>query len=144
MAPPLKPPARALGVRALRSHGAHTVLTSQAIDALFRTMKVLTEGEIAGEPERPIWYGSVLITFALAGLGPERDWDRVVEAITGSARVRLLAHRVARGQLEERYPDRDLGTAVVESRFRRAGALLFLDLDLEAPIEVACSRRRAR
>lgn len=144
MAPPLKPPARALRVRPLRTHGARTVLTPRAIDELFAGAKVLTEGGIAGEPEKPTWYGSVLITFALGGLAAESELDRVVEAIGGSVRVRVLAHRLARAQLEERFPDRDLGTAHVESRFRRAGASLLLDVDLEAPIEVACSRRRAR
>ena len=120
------------------------MLTPLAIDELFGSARVLTEGGIAGDPERPTWYGSVLITFWLGGLAAEAELDRVVEAITGSVRVRVLAHRLARAQLEERFPDRDLGTAHLESRFRRVGASLLLDIDLEAPIEVACSRRRAR
>lgn len=143
MPPPLKPPARALRVRPLRTRAARTVLAPRAIDDLFASVKVLTEGGIAGEPERPIWYGSVLITFDLTRL-PEGERDGVVEAVAGSVRVRVLAHRLARAQLAERFPDRELGTAQVESRFRRAGSSLLLDVDLEAPIEVACSRRRAR
>ena len=144
MALPLKPPARAGRVRPLRTRGAHTVLTAHAIDELFRRAEVLTEGGLSGAT----WYGSILITFDLARLlGGEREeeLERLADAIGGSVRVRILAHRMARGQLHERYPDRSIGTAHVESHFRRAGALLLLDVDLEASIEVASTRsRRAR
>lgn len=137
-------------MRALRTHGPHTVLTPQAIDALFRGAEVLTEGSFAGEPGLSTWFGTVLMTFDLTPLvvgatDTERELVRVTDAIAGSVRVRILAHRIARAQLRERYPDRALGTAQLESHFRRTGALLFLDVDLEAPIEVVCStRRRAR
>lgn len=140
MALPLKPPARAARVRPLRTRGTHTVLTSQVIEDLFRDAEVLTEGGLAGST----WYGSVLITFELARVCDEAELDRVADAIAGSVRVRILAHRLARAHLHERYPDRRLGTAHVESRFRRVDGRLLLDVDLEAPIEVASSRRRVR
>lgn len=141
----LKPLVRADRLRPLRRHGARTVLTARAIDELFRSAEVLTEGALDDET----WYGSVLMTFDLARLSPSGDdneeLDRLAEVIAGSVRVRIHAHRVARAQLHERYPDRSIGTVHVESRFRRAGSLLLLDLDLEAPIEVASTRsRRAR
>jgi hypothetical protein len=147
MAVLLKPPVRARRIRALRTRSPRTVLTAHAIDALFRTAKVMTEGDLSGAP--PTWYGTVLVTFDLADLvegahDPEGELGRLVEAIAGSVRVRILAHRLARAQVQERFPDRSLGTVRIESVFRRSGQHLLLDVDLEAPVEVASARRRAR
>lgn len=151
MAAPLKPPARAHRALALRRRGEQAVLTTQAIDALFRTASVLAEGELGGEPDAPRWYGSILVTFDLArlvascrGLEEPSALECFVSAVEGSVRVRIQAHRVARGALLERHPDRDVGTVHLESRFRREGDLLLLDIDLEAPIGVASRSRRAR
>lgn len=151
MTTPLKPPVRARRVLALREREGHAVLTSQVIDALFRSASVLAEGELDEGTQPPRWYGSALITFHLdrlsggcRGLEHPDQLERFVAAVEGSVRVRLLAHRVARGQLVERHPDRTIGTAQLESRFRRDGARLHLDIDLEAPVEVASTTRRAR
>ncbi|MFC1464377.1 MAG: hypothetical protein ACFLMY_05960 [Candidatus Brachytrichaceae bacterium NZ_4S206] len=147
----LKPPARAGRVPALHHRGEHAVLTSQAIDELFRSASVFAEGELGAGTEPPTWFGSILITFhldrvvaACRGLEDPAALDALVEAIEGSVRVRIHAHRLARQQVVQRFPDRDVGTAQLESRFRREGTQLLLDVDLEAPVEVASRHRRAR
>jgi hypothetical protein len=148
---PLKPPARARRVPALRHRGDHVVLTSQAIDALFRSASVMAEGDLSDGSAPPTWFGSVLVTFPLdrvseacRGLEGPGALDALIAAVEGSVRVRIHAHRLARTQLVQRYPDRDVGTAHIESRFRRDGMRLLLDIDLEAPVEVASRHRRAR
>lgn len=127
------------------------MLTPAAIEELFRSAEVLTEGSLTGDPDRETWYGSIMITFHLErlverceGLEDGAHLDALVDAITGSVRVRIRAHRMACGEVYARYPDRHVGTATVESRFRREGSLLLLDVDLEAPVEVASTHRRAR
>ncbi len=151
MPPPLKPPARAGLPRALLRRGERMVLSATAIEELFRSAEVLAEGRLSGDPAREVWYGSILITFQLdrlsercRGLDDPAQLDALVDAITGSVRVRIRAHRMACGEVYARYPDRQVGTASVESRFRREGWRLLLDVDLEAPVGVASSHRRAR
>lgn len=148
--PPLKPPVRARRVPALRRREPHAVLTPQVIDELFRTADVLAEGSLTSDPA-PTWFGSIMITFHLdrviercRGMDAVEDLDRLVDAVAGSVRVRIRAHRVACAQLYERFPDRCVGTAHLETRFSRVGERLLLDVDLEAPVEVASSHRRAR
>ncbi len=126
------------------------MLSSQAVEELFRSADILTEGSLTDDPE-PRWYGSVMITFRLdqlvarcRGLDEPAALDRIVDAILGSVRVRIRAHRIACSQIYERYPDRAVGTAQIESRFRREGSLLYLDIDLEAPVALPSSRRRAK
>jgi hypothetical protein len=147
--PPLKPPVRAQRVRALQGRGDRSALTSQAIEALFESAEIIAEGGLEGDPVRA-WYGSIMITFHLdrfrarcRGLDAAEDIDRVVDAICGSVRVRVRAHRIACAQVYERHPDRQVGTAHLESRWRRERDLLLLDIDLEAPIEGATSSRRS-
>jgi hypothetical protein len=148
---PLKPLSRARRPPALRRREARDVLTAHAIDALFRAAEVLAEGELDDRGARRAWYGTVLITFDLASLAAEcRELhgedalDRVAATVEGSVRVRLLAHRLARSQVTQRYPGREVGTLAVQSRFRRQGAALFLDIDLEAPLGVPSRERSAR
>lgn len=152
MAPPLKPPARARRVAVLHRRGERGVLTTHAIEELFRSAEVLMEGSLgsADDPSHETWFGSIMITFHLdrladhcRGLDNPETIERVVDAIVGSVRVRVRAHRLACAQVYERHPDRRIGTAQIESRFRREGATLLLDIDLEAPVEAA-SHRRAR
>lgn len=149
--PPLKPPARAGRPRALHRRGERTTLTATAIEELFASAEVLAEGGLSGDPGRETWYGSIMITFHLdrlvercRGLERPEELDALVDAITGSVRVRIRAHRMACREIYARYPDRRVGTAFVESRFRREGSRLLLDVDLEAPVEVVSGHRRAR
>lgn len=144
---PLKPPARAGRVRALRSE-ARTALTTQAIEALFGGAQVLAEGGLDGD-EAARWYGSIMITFDLdrlaercRGIDEPQELERVVDAISTSVRVRIRAHRLACAEVYRRFPDRRVGTAQIESAFRRDGNLLLLDIDLEVPVGES-SRRRA-
>jgi hypothetical protein len=137
---------RAHRIRAL--HRGERALTPQAIEELFRSAEVLTEGGLDSDPEAR-WYGSIMITFDLGrlvrrcrGLEEPAALDRVVGAIEGSVRVRIRAHRMACAEVYRRFPDRAVGTAQLESRFRREGRLLLLDIDLEAPIDLP-SRRSA-
>jgi hypothetical protein len=137
---------RARRIRPL--HRGERALTPQAIEELFRSAEVLTEGGLDGDPEAR-WYGSIMITFDLGrlvrrcrGLSDPALLDRVVDAIEGSVRVRIRAHRMACAEVYRRFPDRTVGTAQLESCFRRDGDLLLLDIDLEAPIDLP-SRRSA-
>ncbi|MFK7989181.1 MAG: hypothetical protein AB8I08_24390 [Sandaracinaceae bacterium] len=140
MAPPaLKPPARARRIRALTER-TRVALTDNAIRELFRSAEVLTEG---GLDSSNGWFGSVMVTFDLARLvSRSRDLDtpaqlaRFVDAIEGSVRVRIRAHRLACAEIYRRFPDRDVGTVNLESRFRREGDQLLLDIDLEAAIDL--------
>lgn len=151
MGTPLKPPVRARRVPALRRRDARVVLTPHAIDELFRTAEVLAEGGLAGDPDRPTFYGSIMITFQLdrllercRGVEGEEELERLVDAVIGSVRVRIRAHRMACSRVYERYPDRRIGTAHIETRFTHRGERLMMDIDLEAPVEVASTHRRAR
>ncbi|MBZ0118357.1 MAG: hypothetical protein IT378_16220 [Sandaracinaceae bacterium] len=144
--PPLKPPAPARRVPALLQRRGHG-LTVQAVEALFRHADVLTEGRVSDE-ETPRFYGSTLVTFDLArvrslvrGLDGDEELVRFVEAVMGSVQVRVRAHRLACGEVYARFPDRDIGTAHIESRFHREGLRLLLDVDLEVPLDVSSARR---
>ncbi|GAB5549890.1 MAG: hypothetical protein RLO52_30010 [Sandaracinaceae bacterium] len=147
--PPLKPPVRARRVRALH-RGDRSALTRQAIDELFRAAEILTEGGLDGDPgER--WYGSIMITFDLdnlcrrcRGLDDAEELDRVVDAIESSVRVRIRAHRMVCREVYRRFPDRPVGTAQLESAFRRDGTLLLLDVDLEVPVGVGSMHATSR
>lgn len=126
--------------------GGYEALTNQAIQELFRSAEVLSEGGLDGEGR---WYGSIMITFDLAHLmsrcrdlsSPE-ELERVVRAVEGSVRVRIRAHRMACGEIYRRFPDRDVGTAQLYSRFSRDGDRLLLDIDLEAPVDLPSVKER--
>lgn len=142
MPPPIKPPARARRILAW-PRGTRGALTPGAIAELFRSAEVLTEGSL----DEGRWFGSIMISFDLAALaqscrdveGPD-DLDDLVRAIEGSVRVRVRAHRIACGEIYRRFPDRDVGTAQVFTRFRREGEALLLDIDLEAPVDLPSVR----
>ncbi|MGF1467642.1 MAG: hypothetical protein ACFCGT_16070 [Sandaracinaceae bacterium] len=138
--PRLKPPAAARRVPAFRPPRA-SVLTDAAIEALFRNAEVLIEGALADEGGEARFYGSVMITVdldamrsACRGLEGDRAIAELVEATAGSVRVRIRVHRLARRALRERFPDREVGTAILESTFSRAGPSLLVDIDLEAAV----------
>jgi hypothetical protein len=112
-------------------------LGARAVDELYRVAEVLSEGRC----EDDTFFGSTLITIeltrALEGIGVDVDasvLDRVREAISGSVRVRLRAMRIAEEDVARRFPDRFIGTARTETRFRLEGTRLYVDVDLEAPI----------
>ena len=142
MPPPIKPPARARKIRAWH-RGRVGVLSEPAIAELFRSAVVLTEGGLDGAAR---WYGSIMITFDLDRFATRcrdmetlEDLDAVVDAVEGSVRVRVRAHRMACSEIYRRFPDRDVGTAQLWSRFSRDGTELLLDIDLEAPIDLSAS-----
>ena len=140
----LKPPARARRIRALH-RSDRLALTPQAIEELFRSAEVLAEGDL-DHPTAARWYGSMMITFDLGrlasrcrGLAEPVALARFVSAVEGSVRVRIRAHRLACAEVYRRFPDRAVGTAWIESHFRREGQRLLLDIDLEAPIDLPSS-----
>lgn len=122
----------------------YEALTNQAIQELFRTAEVLSEG---GLDDAGRWYGSIMITFDLGhlasrcrDLGSPPELARVARAIEGSVRVRIRAHRMACAEIYRRFPDRDVGTAQLYSRFSHQGDRLLLDIDLEAPVDLPSAK----
>jgi hypothetical protein len=102
--------------------------------------EVLSEGRLAGR----VFFGSTLVTIDLEKVAPQfrgeegaADRERLLTAASGSVRVRLRAMRVACADVARRHPDRQLGTASVETRFRLEGSLLLVDVDLEMPIGIS-------
>ena len=115
-------------------------LGSRAEEELFRVAEVFSEGRTAGD----VFYGSTLVSIdlsrALTGMdlvGDAALLARVVDAIAGSVRVRIRAMRLAEDDLARRFPDRNVGTAQTETRFRMDGMTLLVDVDLEAPVGAA-------
>lgn len=133
---PLKPLVRVRPGALLRERSGWA-LGARAVDELYRVAEVLSEGR----REQDTFFGTTLITIdlvrALGGIGLDVDalvLDRVREAIAGSVRVRLRAMRLAEEDVARRFPDRRIGTARTETRFRLEGTRLYVDVDLEAPI----------
>ena len=111
------------------------------IDALFVHAEVLTEG---GLDEAGRWFGSIMVTFDLdrlaeqfRGLETDDGREQLLDLASGSVRVRLLGHRLAMREVYRRFVEHPVGTAVIESRFRREGRLLLVDMDLEVPVRAA-------
>lgn len=136
----------------LRAH-SHEALSGEAIEVLFRSAEVFTEGEVreAAGGGRSSWFGSAMISFDLDALAAawrgtfdDAARDAAVRAIEGSVQVRVRAMRIACHEVARRLPDQRLGTAQVETRVRRVGRKLHLDVDLEVPLGVSSSRRRDR
>lgn len=138
---------RGARVRVLR-RGA---LTRDAEELLFAAASMMTEGDVREDADGDrCWFGSTMITIRLADLqagwrGPLDDAERaaLLEAVDGSVRVRLRAMRLACDEVAQRVPERPLGTAQVETRFRLEDEALLVDVDLSVPIGVS-SRRRHR
>ena len=68
------------------------------------------------------------------------DVDAIADAVEGSVRVRVRAHRMACREVYRRFPDREVGTAQVFSRFSREGGNLLVDIDLEVPVGVPSAK----
>lgn len=136
---PLKPPVRVRPGALLRArHG--DALGPRAEEELFRFAEVLTEGRLEGAA----FFGSTLITIDLERVAPQlrgddgaRERARLLAVASGSVRVRLRAMRLACADVARRYPDRRLGTATTETRFRLAGTTLLVDVDLEVSVGVS-------
>lgn len=115
-------------------------LGARAVDELYRVAEVLSEGRCEDE----MFFGTTLITIeltrALGGIGVDVDAGvlaRVSDAVGGSVRVRLRAMRLAEEEVARRFPDRMIGTARTETRFRIEGTRLFIDVDLEVSVRNA-------
>ncbi|MDQ3032126.1 MAG: hypothetical protein M3Y87_06900 [Myxococcota bacterium] len=135
----LKPPVRVRPGALLRSREA-SALGPRAEEELFRVAEVLSEGRLEGSA----FFGSTLVTIDLEKVAPQLRGDegaserqRVLTAASGSVRVRLRAMRIACADVARRHPDRRLGTATTETRFRLEGTLLLVDVDLEMPVGVS-------
>jgi hypothetical protein len=101
------------------------------VDELYRVAEVLSEGR----SEDDVFFGTTLITIDLARALDGVPIDaRLCDAIAGSVRVRLRAMRLAEEDVARRFPDRRIGTARLETRFRVEGTRLFVDVDLEVPL----------
>ncbi|MFO0681901.1 MAG: hypothetical protein U0234_07620 [Sandaracinus sp.] len=135
--PRLKPPVRVRPGALLRERTGWA-LGARAVDELYRVATVMSEGRREGD----VYYGTTLIDIdlvrAMGSLvqGPEDAalLARVQDAVAGSVRVRLRAMRLAEEEVARRFPDRVVGTARTETRFRIEGTHLYVDVDLEAPI----------
>jgi hypothetical protein len=125
-------------------------LSRGAEEALFRNMSVLSEGGERTTAGERSYFGSTMITFDLAGLrkhwrghfGPEQ-YPELLRLVSGSVRVRARVHRLACAEVARRVTDRPLGTAMIETLVRVSGDTLQMDVDLEVPIGVCSSARRA-
>lgn len=136
---PLKPPVRVRPVALMRTREGFA-LGARGEEELFRQAEVLTEGKLEGDA----FFGSTLVTIDLERVGAHLRGDegaaeraKVLAAASGSVRVRLRAMRLACADVARRYPDRRLGTATTETRFRLEGARLLLDVNLEVPVGVS-------
>lgn len=136
---PLKPPVRVRPGVLVRARDGYA-LGPRAEEELFRFAEVLTEGRLEGD----VFFGSALITIELEKVAPHlrgedgaSERQRVADAASGSVRVRLRAMRLACADVARRHPDKRLGTATVESRFRLDGSRLLVDVDLEVPVGVS-------
>ncbi len=135
----MKPPVRVRPGALLRSREGWA-LGPRAEEELFRVAEVLSEGRLAGR----VFFGSTLLTIDLEKVAPQFRGEegatvrgQLLTAASGSVRVRLRAMRVACADVARRHPDRLLGTASVETRFRLEGSLLLIDVDLEMPIGIS-------
>lgn len=122
-------------------------LSRHAEEALFANAEVLLEGatQVVGGVES--FFGSVMmavhfdaLAMAVRGLDTEEAREEFTRCVDGSVRVRLRAMRMASNEVARRHPDRNLGTAMIETHVRRVGGELHIDVDVEVPFDV-CSRR---
>lgn len=137
--PRLKPPV-AVRPGALVRARSGAALGPRAEDALFASAQVLAEGRESDGA----FFGSTLVSIDLRSLAPalghaasEAACERIYRAMEGSVRVRLRAMRIALADVSRRYPDAPLGTASVETRFRRVGPRVEVDVDVEVPLSLS-------
>jgi hypothetical protein len=123
------------------------VLSRHAEEALFELAEVLLEGTPQTVGGQESFFGSVMLAVSFEALGMVvrgLDGDEAREEFTrcveGSVRVRLRAMRMASSEVARRFPDRRLGTALIETNIMRLRDELHIDVDVEVPFDV-CSRR---
>lgn len=143
----LKPPARALASRGFHRRMGLS-LTRELEEALFRHADVLSEGYSRRSGSGRVYFGSTMITIALARLAPyfrgELDAaarDDLLHAVDGSVRIRLRAMRLGCAEVARRVQSR-LGTAQVETRMRVTEDQLHIDVDLEVPVSLSSGSER--
>jgi hypothetical protein len=129
------------------AHLRERALSRHAEEALFEHAEVLLEGATRTVGGQESFFGSVMMAVSFEALslvvrGLEQDEVRedFTRCVDGSVRVRLRAMRMASGEVARRFPDRSLGTALIETNIRRSGDELHIDVDVEVPFDV-CSRR---
>jgi hypothetical protein len=111
---------------------------------LFASAEILCEGDL----DLARYFGSTLFTFQLGVVRAalrdldDASIDQFCDLVEGSVRVRLRAIRMACADAARRVPDRRLSTARVETRWRREGDRLHLDVDLEAPVDVSSREKQ--
>jgi hypothetical protein len=148
--PVIKGPVRATRSAFIVSRSV-SYLSRGAEEALLGELEVISEGQerLVGAGERR-YFGSTMITIDLERV--QKRWrgqfDAVVVAelvrlVAGSVRVRLRATRIACAEAARRTSERPLGTAQVESHVRIHGRTLHIDVDLEVPVGVSSTVRRA-
>lgn len=138
----LKPLARATRLRPVQRR-IHYNLSRAFEESAFRSAQVLSEGYCRpGENSEWTYSGSTMITVPLAGLGPgvaaeisalpEGVFEHVLD---GSVRMRLRAMRLAMAEATRRCVQGQLGVARVESLIRLDADALYIDVDIEAPVQ---------
>ena len=137
--PRLKPPVAVRPGALVRARSGQA-LGPRAEDALFSSAQVLAEGRESDGA----YFGSTLVSIDLRSLSPalghpasEVACDRIFRAMEGSVRVRLRAMRIALADVSRRFPSTPRGTATVETRFRRSGSKVEVDVDVEVPLSHA-------
>ncbi len=130
-----KPMAAARKV-ALFDREIRTTLSQAAVEILFETADILSEGERRGDG----YFGSTMITLDLARVAPlvREDCDaasakRVAELAMADKRVRERARALAQADAAERAGTL-LARVDCELRARAVGTRIHLDVDVEAEI----------
>jgi hypothetical protein len=132
--PPRKPMARATRV-SLFEREVKVRLSSVATDLLFEAPRLLTEGQLDADR----YVGSIMLTIDLdrtaARISDPPDAAtarRVAALLPDDERARARARRVAVREVQRAAGARPMAPPQVDRRVRAAGALVHLDLDVEA------------
>jgi hypothetical protein len=140
----LKPLAKATRNVALVARTSFHV-TRVLEETLFSEADVLSEGSMRSSgPGQATYFGSTMIRVRIADLlsrskplANRSERAALTRAIDGSARIRLRAMRLARGEAARRLQSNEMGTALCEIRVRDTGDELHIDVDLEVPVRVS-------
>lgn len=125
-------------------------LSREAEEAFFAAADVLSEGSAREHRDgSATYFGSTMLSVSFDALSrrfrgtfDEAMRERVGSLVEGSVRVRLRVVRLARAQALERLGGRSLGTVRAETHVRVTDEALLVDIDLEAPVEIASKMRR--
>jgi hypothetical protein len=135
-APTLKKPMATARRVSLFARRIEVNLSAAAVDILFDSAAILSEGQVDGEH----FFGSTMITFdvsAAAELVAETcdaaTVHRLAQLAAGESRVHDRAIRIATLEAQKAAAHR-LGDAQVDLRVHTRGTHLHLDLDVEAAL----------